>query len=80
MKLFQITEEDLGELERILPRISDDLMCSLQTRHKVQLRRVQTILSHVRWNYGPPLRAKTIPAGPEAEPSGGDEVHSSGID
>jgi len=76
-KLFQITEQDLGELERVLPSISDDLMCSLQTRHKVQLRRVQAILSNVRWRYGPPLRAKTIPAGSD-EPAGENDNSSVG--
>jgi len=62
MKLFQINENDLGELEHTLPQLSEALMTVLNGRLRVQLRRVQNILSSVRWNYGPPDEAVVIPA------------------
>ena len=58
-KLFQINEDDLGELERNLPQLAQELMPVLANpqranRLRVLLRRCQTILSDVRWSYGPP--------------------------
>lgn len=53
MRLFQIYEDDLAELERILPDIESHLMLHLDARQRTQLRRVKDILSNVRWNYGP---------------------------
>jgi hypothetical protein len=64
-KLFQIYEEDLTELERALPEFSDRLMGLLDNRLRTQLRRVQTILSNVRWNYGPPSHVEKIAADDE---------------
>jgi hypothetical protein len=61
-KMFQIHEEDLSELERILPQLAQVLAPSLNNRVRIQLRRTQTILSQVRWNYGPPSEMKVIPA------------------
>ena len=63
MRLHQINENDLAELERTVPQIADALMPHLDNRLRVQLRRVQTILSSVRWNYGPPTDVQVIPAG-----------------
>jgi hypothetical protein len=69
MKLFQIYEDDLAELERTCPQLADALFPVLATeqgnRLRVQLRRVQDILSKVRWNYGPPSDVTVIPAGDE---------------
>ncbi len=59
-KLFQIHEDDLAELERTLPQFSDALMLNLTSRLRTQLRRCQTILSNVRWNYGPPTDVEII--------------------
>lgn len=73
-KLFQIHEEDLAELERILPDICDRYMQVLDNRLRVQFRRLQTILSQVRWNYGPPQQVEIIPAdgpGPDPQSTGG---------
>jgi len=53
-KLFQIYHADLAELERVIPDIAEALMVHMSGRQKTQLRRVQAILSNVRWNYGPP--------------------------
>lgn len=62
MKMFQINETDLSELERTLPCLADTMMAILNPRLRVQWRRVQTILSNVRWNYGPPTDVTVIPA------------------
>ena len=61
-QLFQIHEEDLGELERTLPQLAEALMPILTNRLRVQLRRCQGILSNVRWGYGPPTNVVKIPA------------------
>lgn len=61
-KLFQIYEEDLAELEKIIPQLAESLMPSLDNKKRVQLRRCQSILSSVRWNYGPPSEVEIIPA------------------
>ena len=60
MKLFQINEDDLAELERTLPQFADALSITLNynSRLRVQFRRVQSILSAVRWNYGPPTEVE----------------------
>jgi hypothetical protein len=64
-KLFQIYEEDLAELEHILPQLAERLMTALDNPLRVKIRRVQTILTNVRWNYGPPTDVDVIPADPE---------------
>ena len=61
-RLFQINEEDLSELERTLPQFADAMMPVLDNRLRVQIRRVQTILTNVRWDYGPPTEVEKIPA------------------
>lgn len=61
VRLFQITEDDLAELERILPQITDVISDRLSGRLRTQIRRVQTIMSNVRWNYGPPTDVTIIP-------------------
>lgn len=70
-KLFQIRDEDLEELERVLPQWVDRLTCGVapngastfDNRLRTQVRRVQDILKDVRWNYGPPGDISFIPAG-----------------
>lgn len=61
-KLFQIHEEDLATLEHTLPALADGMMPQLDNRARVQWRRVQEILSKVRWSYGPPTDVTVIPA------------------
>ena len=59
MKLYQINEDDLAELERTLPQFMSDLMPLMADdnqrapRLRTQFRRVQEIMQNVRWNYGP---------------------------
>lgn len=52
-RLYQITEEDLADLERTLPMLSESMAEHLAARERTQLRRAQAILSRVRWSYGP---------------------------
>ena len=59
-KLFQIKEDDLGALEATMPQLADALMPVLNNRLRVQLRRVQQVLSDVRWGYGPPSEVHII--------------------
>ena len=59
-KLFQIKEDDLGALEATLPQLTDALIPVLNNKLRVQLRRVQQVLSDVRWNYGPPSEVQII--------------------
>lgn len=59
-RLLQIYEDDLATLERTLPQIADALMAQMDNRLRTQIRQVQTILSNVRWNYGPPSEVTEI--------------------
>jgi len=47
MKLFQINEDDLAELERSVPELCR-ILCD--------------VIVNVRWDYGPPSEVFTIPA------------------
>jgi hypothetical protein len=70
-KMFQIHEEDLAELERLLPAIADRMTCApdlLNNAMRMKLRRVQEIISHVRWNYGPPSEVRIIPCDDKEPP------------
>lgn len=54
-RMFQIHEADLAELERVIPRLTERLWTpDMDNQTKVQIRRVQRIMTDVRWNYGPP--------------------------
>jgi hypothetical protein len=64
-KLFQVSEDDLAELERVIPDLGELLAFStdMDAKTRVQLRRVQKILSDVRWNYGPPSDVTVVQPG-----------------
>jgi hypothetical protein len=64
-RLYQVNEEDLCELERVLPQLAESLTPILDGRLRVQLRRCQSILSNVRWGYGPPSHVERIDADQE---------------
>lgn len=66
-RLFQLYEEDLSELEKIIPEISDSMMGKLTPRMRTQLRRCKDILSNVRWNYGPHSEVEIIPVDGESD-------------
>lgn len=70
-RLFQITADDLSELERVLPEFADALAptAGYTPRVRAQLRRVQKILSDVRWGYGPPTAVERV-GGPDGEAVG----------
>lgn len=53
MKLFQIYEDDLAEIEKSLPILSESLDTLNDRRLKTHMRRLKRIVSDVRWNYGP---------------------------
>lgn len=59
-RLFQIYEDDLADLERLLPDVADALMPHLNNALRVKIRRCQKIMSDVRWKYGPPSHVETI--------------------
>jgi hypothetical protein len=61
-KVFQVYEEDLGELEQTLPQLAQALTPVLNNKLRVQLRRCQSILSNIRWEYGPPTEVEKVPA------------------
>ena len=74
MTLHNINDDDLAELERILPemfglvmtdtakgRCMEDRGPELRTKY----RSVQRILTDVRWDYGPPSEIEIIPCGGE---------------
>lgn len=66
-RLFQITEDDLADLERLLPVVADPLnMRHLDNAMRGKLRRVAAIMSAVRWNYGPPGVVYEIPVDPQS--------------
>lgn len=60
---LMIVEDDLADLEKILPQWFDRLYREEMTnQERTQMRRVQKILSDIRWNYGPPSDITIIPA------------------
>ncbi len=65
--LFQINEDDLSELERTLPQFAGALFDQMNPRLRKQFGRVQTILSNVRWNYGPPSHVERVDASGESD-------------
>lgn len=63
MKLYQITEDDLCELEMVLPKLADAAMPHMNAAQRIKWRNVQAVLSRVRWNYGPARDVEKIPEG-----------------
>lgn len=59
-KLYRIEEEDLAELERTLPAFADALFTTMDGALRVKFRRVQKIISDVRWSYGPPSHVERV--------------------
>lgn len=65
MKLFQIHEADLEVLERELPALVEVSMIGAGSESDMTRKRweaVKSIVSNVRWNYGPPLQIKELTA------------------
>lgn len=59
-KMHHIYEDDLVELERIIPELCLSLYSVMDNRLRRQLRQCKTILSNVRWNYGPPEHVESV--------------------
>ena len=66
-RLFQITEDDLAELERTLPDLLGPSPRFDNNPDRVRIRRVMTVLQNVRWNYGPASDVREIPGGADGE-------------
>ena len=71
-RIFQIHEEDLTELEHVLPGIFDLVLTETANGRcmedrgpelRTKWRKVQQIITNVRWNYGPPEQIEIIPRG-----------------
>lgn len=58
--MFQITQGDLEELERMLPKLTSRLWPGIDNATKVQIRTVKRIIGDVRWNYGPPDHCEKV--------------------
>lgn len=67
MKMYQINEDDLETLESTLPHLQDAMMSAPEVINRKDvhehLSMIKTILSNVRWNYGPPMNVERIDAG-----------------
>lgn len=61
-RLFKIHEEDLVELEKAIPQLSESFMMHLTPATRTTLRRCKNILSDIRWHYGPPSEVGRVPA------------------
>lgn len=69
-RLFRVHEDDLVELERILPQVLWELTLRPDALpvQRTWFRRVQTIMTNIRWNYGPPTEVEVVPGSdPEDE-------------
>lgn len=65
-RLYQIGGDDLADLERLVPLLCEKAMIRLDDNEsRTQIRRVKSILSDVRWNYGPWNDVTEISADPE---------------
>lgn len=74
MKYFQISTDDLALLENDIPAICDRQMSTLTKADKAAIRRIQQVLTRVRWNYGPPQYVETLPAGDSPDDGIADET------
>lgn len=62
VRLFQIREDDLETLERVLPELMQSNMVSHNDpKVRVRWRKVREIVADVRWNYGPFSDVTEIP-------------------
>lgn len=61
-RLHQITEDDLAELERIVPeliwRLEPEQLNQTVVRKRAE--KLKEILSNVRWGYGPPRSVEVV--------------------
>lgn len=67
-RMFQIHDDDLSDLEHMVPDLCSKLAADLHPRQKSQLRRIKDILSNVRWDYGPWGHVTRLSNGEQDEP------------
>lgn len=66
IRMHQISQTDLCELERILPELTERLCSMVNTasnqdnRICTQVRVIQRIITNVRWNYQPHTKTEII--------------------
>jgi hypothetical protein len=61
MKMHQIYEDDLQKLEYAMPRLFSLLLPQMNNPElQVLLDECKTVISNVRWNYGPPSHVETV--------------------
>lgn len=62
MRQFQITEEDLATLERLVPEVLQRLTMrpDATPQDRTNYRQVRDILVNVRWKYGPPEQVTRV--------------------
>ena len=76
-KRYHTTEADLADLERILPEVFEWLVHEVAYKGgpaedrgpelRTKFRRVQKIITDIRWNYGPHESIGRVPCGPESD-------------
>lgn len=67
-KMYQIHEQDLEALESNLPALMDAAFAACNDPIvRKRWEQVKSIVSNVRWNYGPPAVVKTEPANEDGE-------------
>lgn len=59
-KTFQMYDDDLASLERLLPEICSEIMPHLNNRLRMKFRECKRILTDVRWNYGQPHMVEKV--------------------
>lgn len=62
-KRFHVTEDDLCDLERMLPQLCEfaTLRPDARPMFRVMTRRLQQIMTNIRWDYGPSGEVHVIP-------------------
>ena len=63
-KLYQISEEELVDIERLMPEITS-LLNATDPALRTKIRRIKTILSDVRWEHQPWQDITVIPSDQE---------------
>lgn len=72
-RMFQITEEDLAAIEKLLPDLMHAHAAQQYEWEKDKWRTVIEIVKNVRWCYGPWLECHELPAAPD-EPKQEDDA------
>ena len=64
-KVYQVTEENLVELERIIPELYQSIAIHCQPYQRTRFRQIKNMLSDIRWGGGPYSEIYQIPADAE---------------